>query len=187
MKKLNNRNLAKMIRKVTIANLISILLIVIFSSFIFKYKEKSDNELWEIALRICEKNIVLDSHIDWPNKYFAFPEDISKRITKGDFDLVRAKKGGLNAVLSVAYIGSNLDVDEARIIVDSVIKLVNNYTIIYPDKFAQAKNPEDIEKNFTNNLFSLTLCLENGTPIGDRLKILKISQRSRYCVYYFES
>jgi len=173
MKKFNNKNLAKMIRKVTIVNIISILLIFIFSSFIIKYKGKSDNELWEIAFRICEKNIILDSHIDWPDKYLSFPEDISKRITKGDFDLVRAKKGGLNAALSVAYIGSDLNVDEARIIVDSVIKLVNSYTVIYPDKFAQAKNPEDIEKNFSNNLFSLPLCLENGTPIGDDLNYLK--------------
>jgi hypothetical protein len=106
MKKLSNRNLAKMICKETILNIISILLIVIFSSFIIKHKEKSDNELWGIALRICEKNIILDSHIDWPDKYLSFPEDISKRTTKGDFDLVRAKKGGLNAAF-LLYIRSD--------------------------------------------------------------------------------
>jgi len=128
-------------------------LFVIFSSFIIKSKEKSDNELWRITLSICEKNIILDSHIDWPDKYLSFPEDISKRITKGDFDFVRSKKGGLNVALSVAYIGSDFNVNEARIIVDSVIRLVNNYTVNYPDKFAQAKSPKDIEKNFSNNLF----------------------------------
>lgn len=167
----------KFIKRITLVNIITILLFVILPSCKSKVKEKTDEELKEMALKICENNIILDSHIDWPEKYLFFPEDISGKTLKGDFDLVRAKKGGLNVALSVAYINSNYGVDEGRILVDSVIKLVSGFTKTYPDKFALAKNPDDIKKNFKNNLFSLPLCLENGTPIGDDLGYLKYLKR----------
>ena len=92
---------------------------------------------------------------------------------KGDFDLVRARKGGLNAVLSIMYINSGYDVDKGRATVDTMLKLVNHYTRTYPDKFAPARVPADVIKNFENNLLSLPVCLENGSPIGDDLGYLK--------------
>jgi membrane dipeptidase len=154
----------------------TIIIIVILPSCKSKIKEKTNEDLWKIAQKICENNIILDAHIDWPDKHLSFPEDISKRTTKGDFDLVRAKDGGLNAVLSVAYINSSYGVDKGRIIVDSVIKLISYYTYTYPDKFALANNPHDIKENFKNNLLSLPLCLENGMPMGNDINYLKYLQ-----------
>ena len=151
----------------------AIILITILSSCTGKTKEKTDADLWKIAQKICENNIILDAHIDWPDKHLSFPEDISKRTTKGDFDFVRSKDGGLNVVLSVAYINSSYGVDEGRTIVDSVIRLISDYTYSYPDKFALAINPHDINENFKKNLLSLPLCLENGTPIGNDISYLK--------------
>jgi len=151
----------------------AIIIIVILSSCKSKTKEKTDDDLWKIAQKICENNIILDAHIDWPDKHLSFPENISKKTTKGDFDFVRSKDGGLNVVLSVAYINSSYGVDEGRIIVDSVIKLISGYTYTYPDKFALANNPRDINENFKNNLLSLPLCLENGMPIGNDISYLK--------------
>ena len=55
---------------------------------------------------ICNNSIILDSHIDWPERILVNHKDISKEINEGDFDLVRARKGGLNAALSVVYIES---------------------------------------------------------------------------------
>jgi len=150
-----------------------ITIIVILSSCKSKTKEKTYDELWKIAHEICESNIILDSHIDWPDKHLSFPEDISMKTSKGDFDFVRSKDGGLNVVLSVAYINSSYGVDEGRMVVDSVIKLISDYAYNYPDKFAKANNPHDINENFKNNLLSLPLCIENGMPIGNDLSYLK--------------
>lgn len=154
-----------------------VLLLIIICSFIFTCskndRDSVDKNLWEKASEICETNIILDSHIDWPNKHLLFPEDISKNTTKGDFDLVRANKGGLNAALSVAYIPPNLGVDDGRILVDSMLKLVVDYTNTYPNKFALARKPHEVKLNFDNGLFSFPLCLENGAPIGDDLEYLK--------------
>ncbi len=144
--------------------------------------KKTDEDLWKIAQKICENNIILDSHIDWPDKHLTFPEDIAKKTAKGDFDFIRSKAGGLNVVLSVAYIDSRYGVDEGRIIVDSVIKMISGYTKKYPDKFAPANNPFDIRQNFKNNLLSLPMCLENGTPIGNDLSYIR-HLRDRGVVY----
>jgi len=151
----------------------AIIIIVILSSCKSKTREKTDDELWKIAQKICENNIILDAHIDWPDKHLSFPEDISKETTKGDFDFVRSKDGGLNVVLSVAYINSSYGVDEGRIIIDSVIKLISGYTYTNSDKFALANNPHDINENFKNKLLSLPLCLENGMPIGNDISYLQ--------------
>jgi membrane dipeptidase len=152
---------------------ISILIIVILPSCKDMYKQKSEDELWKVAHRICEENIILDSHIDWPERLIRFPGNISRRTSEGDFDLVRAKKGGLNAALSVVYINSSYGVKEGRVMVDSLLEIITGYTKNYPDKFAPALTPVDIRNNYEKGLLSLPLCLENGTPVGNDLRYLK--------------
>jgi len=83
---------------------VTIPLIVLLPSCKNKQMEMSDKALREKADKICQDNLLLDSHIDWPMWIMEFPEDISGQTLTGDFDLVRAQKGGLNAVLSVIYI-----------------------------------------------------------------------------------
>ncbi len=173
MKILNNSSTVIFSGRIKPVILITILLVAFLPSCKDRQKEKSDKELWEMAVKICENNIILDSHIDWPEWILDDPEDISGRTTKGDFDLVRAKKGGLNAALSVVYINSKYGVDEGRIRVDSMLKIITGYTKKYPAKFALARNPDDIKKNFGNKLFSFPICLENGSPIGNDSGYLK--------------
>jgi membrane dipeptidase len=162
--------IVKSIRRI---NILLILLIVSLPSCKNKPKEKSDEELRQMALKICENNIILDSHIDWPEFILDNSEDISRQTVKGDFDLVRANKGGLNAALSVVYISSVYEVDKGRTMVDSMLKLIRYYPETYPEEFALAINPGDITKNFEKKLFSLIPCLENGSPVGNDLGYLK--------------
>ncbi len=136
----------------------------------------SGKKLKKMALRICKENIILDSHIDWPEYLLDEPENISERTSGGDFDFERAKKGGLNAVLSVAYVSSALDTIKGKIIVDSMLNLISYYAENYPDKFAIAVTPEDVENNFGKGVLSFIPCLENGSPSGhdkDYFKYLK--------------
>ncbi|UCH13933.1 MAG: dipeptidase [Bacteroidales bacterium] len=163
----------KSIRKITLLSIIPVLLAVSLVSCKSRLQEKPEDELWKKALKICKNNIILDSHNDWPHRHFLFPGDISKKWARSDFDLPRAKKGGLNAVLSVVFASSSLGVEEGRGRIDSLIRIISYYTKTYPDKFAPALNPDDIKNNYKNNLLSLPLCLENGTPIGDDLGYLE--------------
>ena len=152
---------------------VSVPLIVLLPSCKNKQMERSDKALNETAMKICQDNLLLDSHIDWPYWVMENPEDISEQTKKGDFDLVRARKGGLNVAFTPAYVNSVLDVSAGRKMVDSILNLVNYYLKKYPDKFAPALTPADAIKNFENNLLSLPVCLENGSPIGNDLSYLK--------------
>jgi membrane dipeptidase len=73
----------------------------------------------------------------------------------------------------VIFINSDLTAEDGRKMVDSMLSLIKSYPEKYPAKFALASNPEEIKNNFNKKLFSLPLCLENGSPIGDDLKYLK--------------
>jgi membrane dipeptidase len=162
--------MVKFIRKL---NILLILISISLLSCKNRSGEKTDEELRHQALKICENNLILDSHIDWPEWLLDYPEDISRRISLGDFDLERSKEGGLNAALSVVYIPPKLNVDESRRMVDTLLGMINGYAIKYPDKFAFATNPVDVTKNFRKNLFSMIPCLENGSPIGNDMDYLK--------------
>jgi membrane dipeptidase len=173
MKTFNNKLVPAFIRRINLIAVLSVLLIASLLSCKTRYKEKSDEELRAMAQKICQNNLILDSHIDWPEFVLDTPEDISTQTVKGDFDLVRARKGGLDAALSVVYISPAYDVDNGRIMVDSMLKLIKHYPAAYPDKFALAFTPADVQRNFDKKLFSLIPCLENGSPIGNDPEYLK--------------
>ena len=147
--------------------LIAVMAMVILPSCKNRQKGKSDEELMKMARAICRKDLIIDSHIDWPEWVLHFPEDISKRTKTGDFDLERANEGGLNAAMSVIYINSDIALEEGRRLVDSLREIIGNYTEAYPEKFAEARSPAEVRLNFSKGLFSLPVCLENGSPIGD--------------------
>ncbi|MEN8250757.1 MAG: dipeptidase [Bacteroidota bacterium] len=150
----------------------SIAIPMIFSSGCIQ-KELSEEERIELANEICENKLILDSHIDWPESVYNTPRNIAEENEIGDFDLVRARKGGLNAVLSVLYIDPDLDVEEGRVVFDSLYNIVGTYLMGYPNRFAGAINPDDIRRNFKNKLLSTPVCLENGSIIGAQLEYIK--------------
>ena len=132
-----------------------------------------DIKLKQEAERICQTNLILDSHIDWPDIALMHHQDISLQTSTGDFDLPRARKGGLDAVLSVAYISPDLNTGKGRLTVDSMLKIIRYYPEAYPDKFALSTTPNEVRSNFGKQLLSLIPCLENGSPIGEDLQYLK--------------
>jgi len=131
-----------------------------------------DIKLKQKAERICQTNLILDSHIDWPDAFLTHQEDISTQTSAGDFDLIRARKGGLDAVFSVAYISPDLDTVKGRLMVDSMLNIIRHYPVAYPDKFALSTTPGEVRSNFGKRLFSLIPCLENGSPVGEDLQYL---------------
>jgi len=136
-------------------------------------KIESQTTLKEQGIKISKELLVLDSHIDWPERNYHHPLDISLENSERDFDLVRAKKGGLNAALSVLYIPPGLSISEGRMMVDSLFALIEEYPAKYPGEFASAKTPSEISMNFKKGLFSLPVCLENGDPIGNDLSYIQ--------------
>jgi membrane dipeptidase len=125
------------------------------------------------AQRLAKEILIVDTHIDTPGLLQVKWMDISKRNTRGEFDYVRAKEGGLDAPFMSVYVAAQFENNgakkEAELIIDIVNKVINSY----PDKFASAYSVNDILNNFKLGKISLPMGMENGSPLEGDLKNVK--------------
>lgn len=142
--------------------------------------QPTDEELRAKAEELAQKFIITDGHVDLPYRLKAMNFDIEKdkelliSTENGDFDYERAKKGGLDAPFMSIYIPARYqETGGAKEVADTLINLVESITNAYPDKFALAKTPADVEQNFEADKISLPLGMENGAPIEKDLANVK--------------
>lgn len=155
----------------TISVIIGTLLLFFISCS--KQQEKKIS-LKEKAQKLAQQLIIVDTHIDVPYRLQEKMEDISQRTEDGHFDYVRARAGGLNAPFMSVYIPSRYQqTGGAKELADTLIDMVNGFTITWPDKFALASSPADIKQNFENGKISLLMGMENGAPIEGKLENVK--------------
>jgi membrane dipeptidase len=120
------------------------------------------------AQRIASDSIIVDTHIDVPDRLSDAPEDVSKATEGGDFDYPRAVAGGLNAAFMSIYTAAALEAEgKSRATAGERIDLVENIVASSGGKFALALSPEDVRKHFEQGVISLPLGMENGSPIED--------------------
>lgn len=145
------------------------------------YTQMSDTELDSVANELAHKYIITDGHVDLPYRLKVANFRLTKEFIgipvetdDGDFDYVRAKKGGLDAPFMSIYIPANKGTGEdAYDLADSLINMVEGIADSIPDKFRVATSPSQVEANFKEGLISLPMGMENGSPIMDDLKNVK--------------
>lgn len=122
---------------------------------------------------LAHKYIIADGHVDLPYrlkvKNFRFQKEyvgIPLSSKEGDFDFVRAKKGGLSAPFMSIYIPAHLSPAEGRLLSDSLIQMVKGIGAAHPFHFAIAHSPQDVNTSFSKGLVSLPMGMENGSPIS---------------------
>ncbi|RMG66759.1 MAG: membrane dipeptidase, partial [Calditrichaeota bacterium] len=131
-------------------------------------KQQSNNEaeMQAKARELAHKFILVDTHIDVPYRLRRHFEDISKATSEGNFDLPRARKGGLDAAFMSIYIPSSYQgTPRARALADSLIDMMETLVREHPDQFALARSPEEVRANFQAGKFSIAMGMENGAPI----------------------
>lgn len=123
--------------------------------------------------------IITDGHIDLP---YRLKNEGIMLITKengatvidggiGEFDFERSRKGGLDAPFMSVYIPSELQEEGgAKALADSLIDLVGSIATTFPEQYALAGSPADVEQNFKAGKVSLPIGMENGAPIEGDLK-----------------
>jgi len=158
--------------KIRSSEVFSVFVTVLLLFFACSKRELTEEQRMELAREICQDHLLLDSHIDWPESVLLNPRNISEKNNTGEFDFERARIGGINAVLSVLYINYEYDLKKGRDTFDSLYTIVNSYIKDYPEKFAPAITPEEINRNFKKGLLSIPLCLENGSIIGNELNYI---------------
>lgn len=124
---------------------------------------------------LAQALIIADTHIDLPELLHDRGFDGSPRflrsiyeMTGGNFDIKRAKEGGLNAPFMSIYIPSDRQKlpDKGKSLADSLIDMVELIVKAYPQSLAQAGTPADITNNFKAGKISMVMGMENGAPIG---------------------
>ena len=136
--------------------------------------EQSDQQLYAYAVELAHRFIITDGHIDLPYRLqvrnFRLEREflsIPIQTEDGDFDYVRAKRGGLDAPFMSIFIPASYqeDLPEAKKLADSLIHMVQGIILAHPDKFARGDSPAMIESHFRQGLISLPMGLENGAPL----------------------
>lgn len=128
------------------------------------------------ADELAHKYIITDGHVDLPYrlkvKNFKLEKEflgIPIETDEGDFDYVRAKKGGLDAPFMSIYLPSENQKTPgaSKLLADSLIMLVNSIAKAHPDNFSIAYTPMDCEKAFAEGKIALPMGMENGSGIED--------------------
>ncbi len=122
------------------------------------------------AIRIADKYLVVDTHIDLPIRLEYKYEDATRARRGGQFDYPRAVKGGLDVPFMSIYIPAKYEEegggqDLANRLIDRVEALVGRA----PEKFAIPRSTADVTINQRRGLISLAMGMENGTPLEGSL------------------
>jgi membrane dipeptidase len=140
------------------------------------YTKMTDEERLKAATEIAQSTIMVDGHVDLPYRMkvggFTLQReilDVSVRTPDGNFDYPRAKEGGLDAPFMSIYIpaANQKKPGASKALADSLIAMTERLANTFPDKFAMAYSPADIEANFAKGLISLPMGMENGAGIED--------------------
>lgn len=140
---------------------------------------QNPHKLEDKAMKLAQRYLIIDTHIDVPYRLEDKYEDISTTTQSGDFDYPRARAGGLNAAFISIYIPAEYESNGGgKAYADKLIDGVENIVKNAPDKFALAYSTEDIAKHFEAGLISFPLGMENGTPLeGDMNNLEHFYQR----------
>ena len=114
------------------------ILCVIFCLFACSNEKKTltEAELKEKATDLAQKIIIIDTHLDVPDRLHKKFEDISMKTESGNFDYPRAKQGGLNVPFMAIYVPAEYEKKGgAKAYADSLIDMVENFEKNWPDKF----------------------------------------------------
>ena len=129
----------------------------------------------ERAAALAKKVIILDGHIDVPwrleksSKDGVLTEDVGVATESGDFDLPRARAGGLDAPFMSIYVSPDFEMKGADTVAEKLIASVESIVAKHPDDFALAPTVQSVRDNFAAGKVSLPMGMENGAPLMGKL------------------
>jgi len=132
--------------------------------------DTAQQDLATAANAITQKYILVDTHIDVPERLSEHWEDVTGATQAGNFDYPRALEGGLNVPFMSIYTAAESEAEGtsyqlANRLIDSMEALVGRA----PDKFAIVKTPEQAQAAMQSGRIGLALGMENGSPLDGKL------------------
>jgi len=129
----------------------------------------------ERAAALAKSLIILDGHIDVPWRLEksaedgSITEDVGGPTEHGDFDLPRARAGGLDAPFMSIYVSPDFEKKGADDVAERLIASVEGIVAAHPDDFALAPTVQSVRDNFAAGKISLPMGMENGAPLMGKL------------------
>ena len=151
-------------------------IIILFLFLLLSFELSAQN-----ALKIHEKALVIDTHNDVLLNQMQSGVDLSKRLTTGYFDLVRAKEGGLDAQIFSIWCGEDYGKGRAFALanrqIDSLLALLKRN----PDKIELVRNSQHLRKVVGQHKMAALIGVEGGHMIEDRLDYLDSLAKRGMC------
>ena len=139
-------------------------------------RPKTPAEFQRHANKLAHKFIILDGHIDVAYRLEEskdnagkLTEDILKRTEKGDFDLPRAQKGGLDAPFFSIYIPARYETGGAKKLANSLIDMVQGIVDKSDGAMTIAKTTTEVRQAFSAGKVAVLLGMENASPVERKL------------------
>jgi membrane dipeptidase len=123
------------------------------------------------AAGLVQKYLLVDTHIDVPERLEENWEDVTRATKSGDFDYERARRGGLDVPFMSIYTPAESEAEGtsyelANRLIDRVEALVGRA----PDKFMLVRTPGEAELAHQRGLIGLAMGMENGAPMEGKLE-----------------
>jgi membrane dipeptidase len=128
------------------------------------------------AQALAQELVIVDGHIDVPWRLHEAAaagrpvDDVTRATAGGDFDLPRARAGGLDAPFMSIYVPSKLEGKGAKQAAEQLIELVEGIVARAPQDFALARSPGQVRANTAAGKLSLPMGMENGAPLEGDLR-----------------
>lgn len=128
-------------------------------------------DLASMANMIVQQHMLIDTHIDVPERLRENWEDVTRATAEGDFDYPRARKGGLNIPFMSIYTPAESEADGTSYqLANQLIDSVEALAWRAPGKFAVVKTSSEAEQAMQRGLIGLAMGMENGSPLDGKLE-----------------
>ncbi|MBK9152361.1 MAG: dipeptidase [Saprospiraceae bacterium] len=153
----------------------SFICILLHVTYLSVWSQSSPEAIKNKASTLAQKFIIVDGHVDLPYRLkvhnFRLEKEyigIPVQTDQGDFDFVRARKGGLDAPFMSIYIPASYQQSGgARELADSLIRMVKFIAEEQKQYFEVAYTPQDVIRIKNSGRIALPMGMENGAPVED--------------------
>lgn len=121
------------------------------------------------AMQIHQKAILIDTHNDILSNILITKQDIGKLQNTGNFDLVRAKQGGLDGQIFSIWCGEEYGKGTAYAFANREIDSLYALIARNPDKITLVHNSKELKKAIKQQKMAAMIGVEGGHMIEDRM------------------
>jgi membrane dipeptidase len=127
------------------------------------------NAFAQTPLQIHQKAILIDTHNDILSNILITKQDVGKLQNTGNFDLIRAKQGGLDGQIFSIWCGEEYGKGTAYAFANREIDSLYALIARNPDKITLVHNSKELKKAVKQQKMAAMIGVEGGHMIEDRL------------------